>query len=308
MHFKALKESILHVVKNKGKRSIELHVTTNGTLLTAERLKFLRKYGVIVTISIDGSRLTHDYNRKLESGPASSFGLVVNNLKKIKSDLKRGLRASLVFNPSNCARLFENLIFLRGLGFNNIDFFPDIYNNWTASRLGTLNLQFKKLISYFTCSIKKCKNFSLDDIFLSDFIRRGSLFGSLNCSKLFLDGKGKFYFCNYSVSQPIESRRNFLIGDAVKGINSGRRLRLLQEKREELVRNTGIDCNICDYASDCGCNIGHFIALSGRSKDLRQGLLSLCSIRKIYISNFKILKGIIFANKKFKLNQNSRGY
>lgn len=52
-------------------RDLTLQCTTNGTLLKAEHVEFIRTHGVRVTVSIDGIREAHDQNRPCAGGKPS---------------------------------------------------------------------------------------------------------------------------------------------------------------------------------------------------------------------------------------------
>ncbi len=75
--FDRLREAVLSATKAAGALSAELgrairpdfFVTTNGTLMTAERVEFLREHGVAVLVSVDGPG--HDERRFYRSGRGS---------------------------------------------------------------------------------------------------------------------------------------------------------------------------------------------------------------------------------------------
>ncbi len=59
------------------------HVTTNGTLLSPQRIEFLRRYGSSFIISLDGPREVHDLQRPFRRGDASSYEATLKALKLV---------------------------------------------------------------------------------------------------------------------------------------------------------------------------------------------------------------------------------
>jgi uncharacterized protein len=65
-------------------RSLRLHMTTNGTLLTTDVYDVLRRAGVSVLVSIDGGRSSHDAHRAFPDG-CGSYDLISANVRAIAS-------------------------------------------------------------------------------------------------------------------------------------------------------------------------------------------------------------------------------
>jgi uncharacterized protein len=68
---------------NQG-RSLRLHMTTNGTLLTRDVYSVLREAGVSVLVSIDGDRSSHDAHRAFPDG-RGSYDSISANVRAIAS-------------------------------------------------------------------------------------------------------------------------------------------------------------------------------------------------------------------------------
>ena len=58
---------------------VDFGMTTNGTLLNEERIKFFRKNKFDLLLSIDGAKTTQDLNRPCKNGK-SSFDLIIPNI------------------------------------------------------------------------------------------------------------------------------------------------------------------------------------------------------------------------------------
>ncbi|MBT9151133.1 MAG: Anaerobic sulfatase-maturating enzyme [candidate division WS2 bacterium] len=132
LEFPLLRKTCFYIKKKAEKENTEVHLvtTTNGTLLSKNHCQFFEKNQIIVKISIDGDRKTHDTNRLFRNNPQdSSFQTIINNLNNFNN--KSNVVASLVFTPQTVIHLFKNIKFLQKLGFGYIDFYPDIYAFWS---------------------------------------------------------------------------------------------------------------------------------------------------------------------------------
>lgn len=72
----------------KGKE-IALYITTNGTLIDNSKAEYLEKNNFKVTISLDGTKITNDRNRKFLNNNGSVFDTVTNNIKMIRENYKK---------------------------------------------------------------------------------------------------------------------------------------------------------------------------------------------------------------------------
>jgi uncharacterized protein len=61
--------------RTAGQKKVSLHVTTNATLLDAERAAFLKENGFSILVSLDGPREVHNANRPLPDGDSYARAL-----------------------------------------------------------------------------------------------------------------------------------------------------------------------------------------------------------------------------------------
>lgn len=113
-------------------------MTTNGTLLDAEKMSFLAtniNYGL--SISLDGRKDTHDLHRKLHNGKGS-YDLVTSNALQLLT-LRTDIRARLTFNSETVAELYDNAVHLVKLGFGKVACIPDYYDSrWNEDHMKLL--------------------------------------------------------------------------------------------------------------------------------------------------------------------------
>lgn len=139
LEFDLIKKVYGYAVLEAQKKGIHLDaaVTTNGTLLTRGVVDYFTGNGIILQVSIDGERATHDCNRPFAaSGDMSSFDVIMDHLRHLQPR-PRDLAVSMVFRPDNIQSLIKNISFLNGQLFSMIDFFPDFYAQWSLDGFKT---------------------------------------------------------------------------------------------------------------------------------------------------------------------------
>lgn len=114
-------------------------VTTNATLLSAERMDWLAGRGITVGISIDGDRATHDRLRPLAGG-GSSFDAVRAGLRTALARVPMTQTISVV-HPGNVAELDRTVGFLLGEGVRVISLSLDPSADWDLGDLDTYRRQ-----------------------------------------------------------------------------------------------------------------------------------------------------------------------
>lgn len=111
----------------------EIQLTTNATLLTDERARFLRDHRVKVAVSIDGDRAAHESGRP-QKGGASSFDAVTRGMAVLAlNDAPFDVIA--VTTPENCGRLPESVAFLLASGARRVILSPAYERAWSDEDL-----------------------------------------------------------------------------------------------------------------------------------------------------------------------------
>lgn len=215
-----------------------LHITTNGTLLNEERIKFLAKYNIIPLLSIDGDRETQEYNRPCKNCKESSFDLVKKNIPILLKYFPNTTFRSTVYKDT-INNLYNNFLFAESMGFQNFSCIPDIRSqNWTDNDLNNYKLQLIKISEhimnqYLNNSAPKMYFNNLDRGFDSVIIRDVNVtnnenhewqntftpsrcgLGTNGCS---INYKGEIFSCQEQDSRD-EKGEYFYIGNIFDGID-----------------------------------------------------------------------------------------
>ncbi len=103
----------------RGKR-IKFDLTTNATLLDDEKIRFLDENRVMVTVSMDGPRETHDKTRLQKDG-SGSYDLVVRKLEPLLKSRPVPARVTMTRLDLDVTKTVDHLL---GLGFQEVGISP----------------------------------------------------------------------------------------------------------------------------------------------------------------------------------------
>jgi len=103
-----------------GKMKPGLHITTNGTLFTSERVEFLEKHGYSLIVSIDGDEKCHNAYRPYRDG-RPSFSKVMEGLKLLRGKrIAQSTTLRSTFTADTSSPIAERLEFLNQLCDDNL--------------------------------------------------------------------------------------------------------------------------------------------------------------------------------------------
>ncbi|MBD3366622.1 MAG: radical SAM protein [Candidatus Eisenbacteria bacterium] len=92
-------------------RSVALHMTTNGTLLTPDVAAGLNAAGVSVMVSLDGGASEHDGERRDAEG-RGSFESIARNLRSLPNDMRVGARATVTPGSTPLPEIVREIVSL----------------------------------------------------------------------------------------------------------------------------------------------------------------------------------------------------
>lgn len=153
LRFKEIIEPIILWVKEEKKDDfsnipIRFSITTNGTLLTEEVLKFFYEYKCGILLSMDGDKITQDSQRPMKNGK-SGFDIldkeVIPNL--LKYFPQTTFRSTI--EPYNADKLLENYLYARKKGFVNYFVCPNAYAKWDTEAIQTVLQQISAIEAVF---------------------------------------------------------------------------------------------------------------------------------------------------------------
>ncbi|MDO5557826.1 MAG: radical SAM protein [Clostridia bacterium] len=234
-------------------------ITTNGTLLTPQIVRFLHEYKFDVMISIDGNKEMHDIYRKDFSGKGSY------------ADVVRGIK------------LFDEIELLNArITINNYNFLIDTYID-DILKLGIKRITFavdynisKESFELFVKSLKK-----LIDKYYNDIIS-GNLYEITNFSSIITTialHQRKLTFCNAGISYITVSadgkyykcprfvgKRQYLLSNIEEQDKIKQKIKQFSESLGSSPGERNKECNKCAYMYICGGMCYHHAAMLGKKE------------------------------------------
>lgn len=121
-----IKKCVYYAEERAEGKHLIFSITTNGTLITEEIVKFFDEHDIDLMISIDGPKEYHDCHRKLADGKTGSFDLMYKNVHMIKNKFpeyyKKHIKFNMVLDPSRDISCLNEFV-------TNDDIFSDGYIN-----------------------------------------------------------------------------------------------------------------------------------------------------------------------------------
>ncbi len=234
-------------------KQVDFSLTTNGTVLTEDKIQFVCDNRIGVTVSMDGPPDVHDRNRRLMGGQESYRAVLPKALALIRGHRTRpvGARATLTRGIPDLRRCLFHLL---DLGFHEAGFSPvtssDANHYLSEADLDSLLNQFRELALLF-------RDWALDGRFLG-FSNISNLVAELYAGEvkrypcgaglglMGVSSTGDLFLCH----RLVENEEAFL-GSVEKGIEHERRDLLL--KRLHLGKK--VECHSCWVRHLCagGC-------------------------------------------------------
>lgn len=228
---------IVNEFKNKAKNqgfSVSFVTTTNATILNDEILEFIVNEMPDITISIDGTKETHDKMRPFKSGNGSHSKVLNNSLKLLK--YAPNMRVRMTFDSESVENLYKDVKYLIELGFKCIVPAPNLFDkNWNNKHIKILEKQIRFIKEYL--EDKEDVVVSLTDKEIYSI--KGICNGGKNSVHIYPDGN--LYPCIL-----VAGNENFHIGDIFNGINIKKRDYLLSYSNK-----LNSDCDGCKLYSYC---------------------------------------------------------
>lgn len=263
---------------------VKKSVTTNGTLLTSERARWLKNNGYLIGLSLDGAQLSHDHYRKFPNGLGSFDCIIQNADQMIKQSIP--FKTIMVISPAHLSRLPSDVQKLYNLGFRFFSLNINTRASWSSWQL----LRLKK--SLVRLGIWYLKQKTTDSsLYINIFdgkvavLKAGGYQNHDRCDmgirELTLSALGVFYPCERFVGN--EDDPSVQIGSLEKGLDHKK----IDAMREQINLP---ECQICLYSPYCvnWCGCSNYSA-TGRWREM-PGFL--CRVEQILIDIARGMTGL----------------
>ena len=103
LEFDLIKKCVAYIRDNVEGKEVSFGMTTNGTMLTDEKIAFIAENKFQLMISLDGSKEEHDACRVFPNGKGS-FDIIIRNIQRVKElypDYSKRIKISTVISPKS---------------------------------------------------------------------------------------------------------------------------------------------------------------------------------------------------------------
>lgn len=259
-------------LQTQTKARFHYKITTNGTLLDDDFLRYSLEHDIFIAISHDGIRAAHDANRVSPSGDGTFDRLEPIARKLIKSRPYAPVLMTVV--PNTVRHYAAGVRYLYSLGFRYLICSLDYAGDWTAANLNELKRQYTKLAAFYQEKTLLEEKFYLSpfEVKLASHILGDDYCGErceLGRKQISVAPDGRLYPCVQFVGD-----ERFVIGDVNHGIDEAKRQRLY-----ELNEQDKVECDGCAISKRCN---HHCACLNQQSTgDFRQVSPVLCAHERL---------------------------
>ena len=229
-------------------------ITTNGTLLTQDKLEWMAARDFLIGLSLDGSPAMHDTNRRFADG-RGSHAAVMQALERINAFPKLRSKVICVVNPANHHYLRSGVRWLHEHYRGNIGLNFDYWSEWTDAQFESLTRELEGMVSDITDSYRIGQPMRVEAI--DGKIRSHLYAGKEFCNhcrigeqEIAVSVDGKLFPCSRMVGVGDEPEITF--GDVRSGIDRAKQHYYIATRG-----NATPECRICALrrrcTNTCGC-------------------------------------------------------
>jgi len=209
-------------------KTVTFEISTNGTLIGEDFLALVRRFGLLVAVSLDGPKEVHDVHRKAADG-RGSFDLIDGNLDPLFRVAPWTI-ASSVATPETVGSLSNSARFLFDRGFRIVMTSLDHSAKWGPRDLRRLKRELGHMAALYERLTRQGRKFYLSC--MDGAIRshvRGASSASTECGAgvdhLSVAPSGKLFPCVQFVNHPEGER--WALGDVDGGLSEQRAHRVV---------------------------------------------------------------------------------
>ncbi|MDT8391531.1 MAG: radical SAM protein [Lentisphaeria bacterium] len=223
-------------------------VTTNGTLLTEDRVAWLHKHAFYPAISLDGNRAMHDATRPFCTGK-SSFDATIRGLRALRESFPE-IEVIVVPEPANVAHLADSIRYLvEEEDVIRISINPNFYTPWDEDALDLWRQGFETIGDYYLACYRDNHPIAVNFID-SKVITR--LKNGYECQdrcnfgerEIAVAPSGNVYPCERLIGEDLD--HTMVIGNVFEGFNEKKRQAVLAKRG-----NINGECIGCGYRPRC---------------------------------------------------------
>lgn len=290
---------LVKYIREEYGKPFTVSITSNCTLLTEEKIDFMKKYQVGLLFSIDGDKETQDYNRPTHGG-TGSFNLVEPKVDMVIQHFPNTVFRSTII-PETCHLTWHNMEFAIKAGYRTIFTTPNVFEPWSDDKREILKEQIQKYTDYYIESYRNNEKpvlFTLMEeamrrvLPINHSIQNGQYRTHYLCAACSKCGLSADRYCSVAPDGGIYSCQEltsnegpnsiFYIGSLNDGVDEARRNALIDMYDPFKASAVNTDCATCKYnrACDGGCVANNYM-ING---DIHKNAEMYCWWRRLLLS------------------------
>jgi sulfatase maturation enzyme AslB (radical SAM superfamily) len=232
--------------RERGGPDVVLQTFTNGTLLSADKLRAFRELGIHCTVSLDGRKNDNDLHRVyFKTTERSVHDDVMEKLSVLD---KTDLGVSLVFTAATVDRLLSNIHSFHAMGFSRITFNPELYEAWPDEKLAVMRKALSGLARWYWALLESGTRPPQIQILFSvmqnlEANRRGERWWH-ECHNMVLGPDAEYYSCDKALSFPVGQAADLRTGGTGSGLDWESRATQLGEFAQWIESRGGADAEV----------------------------------------------------------------
>lgn len=218
-------DTIIKPLVLKYQNKLSYRITTNGTLLNANIIQFLKDNDFTVILSIDGVEELQLLQRPAKNGE-NSFQMIMENIKLLQKSIPQ-LTIRSTLTKKSIPYLYDNIVFFNELKLEHIYISPNIYEAWSDVDKQLFLDQLNYIYLFLQHNNIKVYPLSTASQTINNLCFENSILHcGLGTSNYVVDYKGDIYICHELVTEL--SNIKYKIGNIFTGIDNVKHKMLLK--------------------------------------------------------------------------------
>ena len=142
--FDSVIKPLVEYVHNELGENMRFSITTNGTLLNDERIRFMQRHKFGMLLSMDGNKPVQDTNRPYADG-TGSFTILNSIVPKVLAAWP-GTTFRMTAIPESCGGTFDSIMWAAAQGFTNFFVVPNVFEPWDEEKRAVLADEMRKYV------------------------------------------------------------------------------------------------------------------------------------------------------------------
>ncbi|MFR4164063.1 MAG: radical SAM protein [Paraclostridium sordellii] len=272
LNFKIIKYIKTKLDNEMSNNDIIYEITTNGTIINDEIIKFLKENNIQLSISIDGSRDAHNKYRIFSNGKGS-YDIVIKNTKYLLAN-NLDLRCRMTYNSDNFRDLFTGICELKNIGLDLFATSANFYDkSWTKNSIAELREEIGKLMK-----LHKENDIHISIVDKSQICKKqGDCFGGI--TSFAITPEGTIYPCIFNINS-----KKFAIGTVYNFNYNEIKNKMYSFHREVISLDSECnDCGVKELCKGSKCKLLNYMV----NKSYGTPPSITCELMKIELDTYK---------------------